>query len=650
MMRLEKLKVEGLCVEAFDQAVGKRRRIFSGVRFSITSGQGLGITGESAAGKTTLALALGGLLPDGMQASAQMFQWALQQSGRTAGRHIRVEAQGQLKRHLARLRGRATFCLFQEPRASLNPYRSIGQQLSRCAKQGSRNNTGQKNKPSTAAALRTVGLDPEIERCYPHELSTGMCQRVLFAMSSLLGTCVLIADEPFASVDVATRTHLTELLRARMRQAGLALILVSHDLDLLEQLTDQTMVMYRGTVAEIGPSDLLLRPGTRVHPYTWLLRESARGQEPPLAGDEIQESGDACCWYSRRCPWAEVAVCSEPVPEFRIAQSVSESNQPRPVAIAHQVRCVKHPIAGTAGLGDLSGPNRRPGNSARDQDHLGQGSWDPGLLPDEGNPNAVGSTGSEGILRVVDLGAEYRTGWFGTHVQTVFQEVQLNISQGERLGLVGPSGQGKTTLARVIAGLLRPASGSVHVRQGGRWIDLGQMSSGQSSALRRTVQLVYQDAELILDPADKVGEELTRAYQVFDPRLDRDHCYGLASNLLAEIGLEPELLQAYPYRLSGGERKRVAMARCFAALGFPFCPGPEQPARLVILDEPTSGLDGVLQIVLCRFLLGAQRHLRLSYLVISHDERFVEGFCHQVYRLGSGLPLEPAGCAARLEV
>ena len=139
-----------------------------------------------------------------------------------------------------------------------------------------------------------------------------MCQRVFLAMASLLEAGILIADEPFASVDSPTRQRLAELVRDWMKTRGVILLLVSHDLDLLRYLTDQTLVIYRGQVAEMGTTADGLARGKSIHPYTWLLEQVAGADGRPMlqVGTAIGRASSPCC-FAPRCCWAEPTICVE---------------------------------------------------------------------------------------------------------------------------------------------------------------------------------------------------------------------------------------------------------------------------------------------------------------------------------------------------
>jgi peptide/nickel transport system ATP-binding protein len=577
--------VEGLSVELFDETIAGYRPIVSDLNFRLTPGMGLGITGESGSGKTTLSLALGFLLPPGSRI-VQKGDATLFSGGAPVPTKSRVPF------------SRSTFMLFQEPRASLNPHRTIGWQLGRVVRRAAQQ--GDKSDLA-AAALTRVGLDPDVARHYPRELSTGMCQRVFLAMADLLGAATLIADEPFASVDSATQARLADLVRDWKTQRGLMLVIVSHDLDLLRTLTERTIVMYRGQVAESGPTRDVLATGRAAHPYTRLLTHiSAPGAfDRELPGLHRSAAAAACC-FAPRCAWADPSICTTEVPS---PQTVSASDAP------HELRCVRHPL---------------PDRVAESVAGMASTECDLGSAPD--------------LLRMRGVGKDFSVpaGFWRRRVRTVLDNVTLTVRGGERLGIMGPSGQGKTTLARILTAVTAPSRGRVEVAAGDRWLDATRLRPGERAWFRRTVQMVYQDADLVLDPASRIGESIVEAYRVFDPRLAADECYRLSAELLDELALPQSVLEAYPYRLSGGERKRVVLARTLAAFGCPHPARPGDPWRLVILDEPTAGVDVVLQAVLARFLSWAQSRLRLSYLVISHDESFVRGFCHRALRLENG--------------
>jgi peptide/nickel transport system ATP-binding protein len=473
-----------------------------------------------------------------------------------------------------------------------------------------------------------------------------MCQRVFLAMANLLGSTMLIADEPFASVDRRSRRDLVAVVRGLMNSRGTILILVSHDLELLRELTQQTIVLYRGEVAECGLTTQVLGRGAPVHPYTQLLCRLDEGRDASLGIPQLPDGAVRCC-FAPRCAWADPQLCVEPVPAYRIDKAAA-TDRPQ---VPHGVRCVRHPIAGEnarapdgastysmrAAVPPVS--NGEPGVAANRSPSEAGGSADGGRadrVPDASLLELPQAPGATELVRASELGKEFRTGWFVRRIRTVFDSVSFSVHQGERLGIMGPSGGGKTTLARVTMGLLRPSRGSIELVDTDRSVDIARPSAAGRARLRERVQMVYQDTDLVLDPASRVGESLIEACRVFDPQRGRAECYRVSAWLLDRLGLPTPLLESYPHRLSGGERKRVSIARTLAALGAPSAAGASAPWRLVILDEPTAGVDVVLQSILAGFLLWVQQRLRLSYMVVSHDEQFVLRFCGRVIRLEHG--------------
>jgi peptide/nickel transport system ATP-binding protein len=614
---VQEFEVRNLCVELFDEVAAAHRAVVSDVRFHLRAGQAFGVTGESGSGKTTLALALGGLLPPTARVSAERFRVAF--GDRSGGATREWSVTGSIGPWLRRVSGRFAFTLFQEPRSSLNPHRTIGWQLWRCARKRVAANklsdsaddpigtTPDSLVAKGLAALREVGLGAEVARSYPHELSTGMCQRVLLAMSRLRGSGILVADEPFASVDASTQSQLTELLRDWLRSHGKIMVLVSHDLDMLRRFTDCTMTMFGGQVAESGPTREVLANGQPAHPYTRLLARIGQSRDGLRTGAALLPSASTIrCRFHTRCGWGEPAICTEAVPPLR---HTSQEVRGTDASIAvHELRCVRHPLP----------------DASLDKEQS------------EITESASGGTPHTVILSAKRVSKEFVSGWIRRRAKRVLHEISFDVRAGDRLGIMGPSGQGKTTLARILLGVLRPTSGSVEIRIGGAVLNVATMRSGDRARFRRSVQLLHQDADLVLDPAARIGDSLVEAYQVFRPSLTAREAYRLAARLLDELSLPASILEAYPYRLSGGERKRIALARCMAALGCPFAMLPDEPWRVLVMDEPTAGVDVVLQAIMSRFLLWAQRRMRLAYLVISHDEDFVRQFCLGSLRLENG--------------
>jgi oligopeptide/dipeptide ABC transporter ATP-binding protein len=245
------LAVRGLRVE-FPSGEGTVRAA-SNVCFEVAQGGTLGVVGESGCGKSVTLRALCGLIPE---------------PGRMTGGVVEVEGVGYgSTEELAPLRGEKLSMIFQDPASSLNPVHTIGRQVGEVL----RVKLGYSARAARAEAIELLGHVgiPEPARrmsAYPHELSGGMRQRVMIAMAIACRPKVLLADEPTTALDVTTQEQILQLLLRLQDESGMAIILVTHDLGVIEEVCDEVVVMYAGYVVERGHVDRLTR--TPRHPYT----------------------------------------------------------------------------------------------------------------------------------------------------------------------------------------------------------------------------------------------------------------------------------------------------------------------------------------------------------------------------------------------
>jgi oligopeptide/dipeptide ABC transporter ATP-binding protein len=247
------LRVEGLHVgfHAGDTA----RMVVRGVDLSIAAGEVVGLVGESGSGKSLTALSIMRLLPPGAQVT----------SGRIS---FRGEDVLEMKHSaLNRLRGGAIGMIFQDPLSALNPAITIGAQLTDAIR--SHQPLGARAARDRAAELLSlVGIPFARERlrAYPHELSGGMRQRVMIALAVSSNPALLIADEPTTALDVTVQAQVMDLIDRIRREFGLAVLFISHNLDLVAEIADRVTVMYAGRAVESGDVETLF--AAPLHPYT----------------------------------------------------------------------------------------------------------------------------------------------------------------------------------------------------------------------------------------------------------------------------------------------------------------------------------------------------------------------------------------------
>ena len=274
------------------------------VNLVVAGAETVGLVGESGSGKSTVGRMLLGLL----QPTA----------GRVTFDGIDLGKAG--KRELRRLRRRMQL-VFQDPNSSLDPRRTVGAQIAdglvihRLAQ-------GQERRDRVTELLRQVGLEPDHASRYPHEFSGGQRQRIALARALATGPDLLVADEPVSALDVSVQAQVLAIMAGLKDRLGLAMLFISHDLPVVRNLCDRTVVMYLGRVMEEGPTRALFeRPR---HPYTAALLSAAPSLDPArrqrriILGGEPPSPADppSGCVFRTRCPFA-VAECAGDVPALR---------------------------------------------------------------------------------------------------------------------------------------------------------------------------------------------------------------------------------------------------------------------------------------------------------------------------------------------
>jgi len=306
--RQEVLQVEGLSV-AIDTPGGTLRAV-SDVDLHVGRGETLCIVGESGCGKTITSLGIMGLLPRRARLSVNR----LELEGRDLAKLSAKER--------AALRGDRMAMIFQDPMTSLNPVYTIGNQMEEIYIRHGKGNQKQARERAEYL-LQKVGISAATSRLgqYPHQLSGGLRQRAMVAMTLMCDPTLIIADEPTTALDVTIQAQILHLLDDLQREYHMALILITHDLGVVARMADRVVVMYAGQVVETGTAEEIFAAPR--HPYTQGLLDcipipgktrpgaplgSIPGMVPSLLGP--LES----CQFRNRCPQAFADCAQAPVP------------------------------------------------------------------------------------------------------------------------------------------------------------------------------------------------------------------------------------------------------------------------------------------------------------------------------------------------
>ncbi|MBG6183115.1 peptide/nickel transport system ATP-binding protein [Arthrobacter sp. CAN_A214] len=575
------------------------------VSLALAPGQALALVGESGSGKTVTTRTLVGLNAPNARVSADRLEVLGHDASRLSERQWR------------RLRGKDIGYVLQDALVSLDPLRTMGQEIDEALRaHGVRGRDERQSR--IFAALRDAGIpDPEVRaRQRSGELSGGLRQRALIAQATVLNPQLVIADEPTTALDATVQAQILELL-AGLKEQGRGLIFISHDLAVVSHLADEIAVMQNGRIVESGRASEVL--GNPRHEYTRQLIDavpSAAGKGTRLSSVprmSVVARPSRPSTFSSDAPALEARglVKSYPgpdgtrrtvvddvsftLPAGRTLGIVGESGSGKSTT-ARIALGLTEPDAGRVTLGGLpwvgalSGFAEGVGGGVAGDGVSGDGSW-------AGSDSPAGVTGSENSA-------------FGT-------------------GAVGfPPGQarrGRHSAARVVGGTGSTSSG----------VPLGVVTEAQRRQHRPDIQLVNQDPLSSFDPRFSVGRVITDALDAgsvgtADERTDR------AASLLEQVGLPLDLVNRRPLTLSGGQRQRVAIARALAL----------QP-RVLLLDEPVSALDVSIQAQVLDLLADLQEQLGLSYLFISHDLGVIHHVSDDVLVMKDGRVVE-AGTASSL--
>jgi len=537
--------------------------------FDLQPAKTLGLVGESGAGKSMVGRAIAQLLPAGFEI--------------TAGSLV-FEGEDLVQMAPARRRallGRAIAFIPQAPMTALNPVQTIGAQFDEhLARLGDDSRKVRRERACAMLAAARLPHAAELLAQYPHQLSGGMCQRVLIAMAFSSNPRLVIADEPTTALDATMHPQILRLIAEMQRQHGTAVIFITHDLRLAAQLCDDVIVMYAGRAVESGPARSVL--SAPAHPYTRCLQLAnpslhAKRRALYVMPDQMpslrQLRGMSGCHFAPRCP-----LVTE---ECRRAE-------PRDIAIAagRGVACFR--AEATPSIATTHRQTDAPDISERT------------------------------VLQVEGLEKHYASGrglFRSARTVAAVKNVTFAIAENEFVALVGESGSGKSTIAKLLVGLEQPSSGRI-LLNGEDLTD----SSMRAGALRSAaLQMVFQDPQSALNPRRRVASIITQAMEAGRRHATWDERLARTRELLAEVGLSADFAAQLPGQLSGGQRQRINIARALCRI-----------PKILIADEIVSGLDVSIQAQLLNLLSRLRSELGFAMLFISHDLSVVRHLCSRV--------------------
>jgi peptide/nickel transport system ATP-binding protein len=559
------LEIENLSISFFTRL----REIPAVMDFSVTvqPGEAVGLVGESGCGKSTVAL---GVMQD------------LGVNGRIVGGSIKFKGRNlneMSDEELRDIRGNEIAMIYQEPMASLNPAMKIGKQLMEVPMI----HEGVSKEEAYARALEVVSdvklPDPErILKSYPHQLSGGQQQRIVIAMALMSKPALLILDEPTTALDVTVEAAVVELVKDLGKKYGTSMLFISHNLGLVLETCDRICVMYSGEAVETGSiKDVFDRMR---HPYTQALFRSI-----PLPGADknarplvaipgnfpLPHERPNGCNFGPRCDYFEEGRCNA----SEIAMSGIEGDD------RHATRCLK----------------------------FSEIDWD---APIKAAKQFEKTEPGDVILKMDELKKYYEVaanalfgGSGAKKVVKANETLSFEAREGETLAIVGESGCGKSTFAKVLMGLETATDGQILLD--GINIEATAIEQRDTQTVA-DVQMVFQNPFDTLNPSMSVGRQIIRALEIFKYGKSDDERAQRMLELLDLVKLPRAFAERMPRQLSGGQKQRVGIARAFAG-----------GARIVVADEPVSALDVSVQAAVTDLLMEIQRTEKTTLLFISHD-------------------------------
>jgi peptide/nickel transport system ATP-binding protein len=479
---------------------------------------------------------------------------------------------------LQALRGREIACVFQDPMSSLNPVFTVGEQLAEPLIKHRGMSKAQAWKRAEEL-LAEVGIPEPARRMasYPHEMSGGQQQRVMIAMALTCEPKLLIADEPTTALDVTIQRQILELIGKLKTTRRMSVLFISHDLGVVGEVADHVVVMRNGLIREQGPV--------------------------------------AQIFASPQDDYTRALLACRP----------SLEGNPARLMVIDDHMALSRGAAGGAGAEVAQAPPKDPNAPVvLEVRSLAKSFW----IKSAPEGRALPGPAPQGGAR--KLGAALRflvNGLFGKREFKAVQNVNFQLKRGHTLGVVGESGSGKTTMGLTLLRLHEPTGGEV-IFDGK---NLLKLSDRERQAMRRRIQIVFQNPYASLNPRFTIGQTLIEPMEIHGIGASTAEREQRARELLAKVGLDDRAFGKYPHEFSGGQRQRIAIARCLTL-------NPE----VLVLDEAVSALDVSVQAQVLNLLKDLQDEFGLSYVFISHDLAVVRFISDEVLVMKDGVVVEQA--------
>lgn len=546
----------------------------------------LGVVGESGSGKSMLA---------------NTMMDAVQKPGITTG-EIRyypepdadpVHVLELSDEELRSLRWEEISMVFQGALSSFNPTLSIGGHFEETLR--AHDYDVEEGMERARQLLSDLYLEPDrILQSYAHELSGGMSQRALIALSLVLEPKVLLMDEPTGALDLLMQRSILSLLEDLKEKYDLTLLFITHDLPLVAGVADRLAILYAFELAEVGPSEQVVRESR--HPYTRALLKAVPNLDAPL--ETMQPIGGTApnpahvpdgCHYAPRCPLATEECHTQDPPWYDVG------DEQRSACFHYDEAEDAVPFDVTeSGLAEL----------AAEESSAAEG-W--GLEDDE-----------EVVMSLEDVSVHFDqnegliSSMFGeSQPVRAVDDVSLDIRENDVVALVGESGCGKTTLGKTVIGVQRPTHGSVSYRGQDVW----DAKDGRGDVeiphdeIRRALQIIHQDPGAALNPNKTVLTSLEAPLKRWNGDMSVEDRRARIFGLLDRVGMQPpkDYAHRFPHQLSGGEQQRIALVRALLM-------NPD----VILADEAVSALDVSLRVETMDLLLDLQEEFNTSFVFISH--------------------------------